>query len=260
MGVFVLIPFLDVVCRSFFENISGTFVGLSNYQAVFKNKAFLLAAGNTLRFMGYCIPLLLVLSLMAAIFLFRLKKFGRPIKSAFLIPMAIPVASIVLLWRLLFDSHGILNGLLFLLGWKSIHWMGSSTAFGILILSYVWKNIGYDIVLWIAGLSGISDAIYEAAKVDGAGELSCFIHITLPNLLPSLFTISVLSLLNSFKVFREAYLVAGDYPDQSMYLIQHLLNNWFREMDFDKMAAASVVNGIMILILVMILKKTWEGA
>ena len=71
--------------------------------------------------------------------------------------------------------------------------MNTDYAFGILVFSYVWKNLGYDIVLWVAGLSSISPDIYEAARVDGAGEWKCFTKITMPNLLPSLYTISVLS-------------------------------------------------------------------
>ena len=137
--------------------------------------------------------------------------------------------------------------------------MNSGYAFWILVFSYIWKNLGYDIVLWIAGLSGISENIYEAARVDGAGEWKCFISITLPNLLPSLFTISVLSLLNSFKVFREAYLVAGNYPHESIYLMQHLFNNWFLDLDLDKMAAAAVINGIAIFMLILLLKRVWES-
>ena len=137
-------------------------------------------------------------------------------------------------------------------------WMNSEGAFGVLVFSYIWKNLGYDIVLWIAGLSGISENIYEAARVDGAGELKCFLYITLPNLLPSLYTISVLSLLNSFKVFREAYLLAGDYPHESIYMMQHLFNNWFRDLDLDKMAAAAVVNGMIIFLLIVFLRRAWD--
>ena len=101
--------------------------------------------------------------------------------------------------------------------------------------------------------------MYDAAKVDGAGEWKCFFFITLPNLLPSMFTIVVLSLLNGFKVFREAYLVAGDYPQDSMYLLQHLFNNWYRDLALDKMAAAAVVTGAVILLLILALQKAWEG-
>ncbi|MDD3340461.1 MAG: ABC transporter permease subunit, partial [Lachnospiraceae bacterium] len=84
-----------------------------------------------------------------------------------------------------------------------------------------------------------------------------FFRITLPNLLPSLYTITVLSFLNSFKVFREAYLVAGNYPDDSMYLLQHLFNNWFRDLSIDKMAAGAVVMTVVIFVAVLILTKTW---
>ena len=80
----------------------------------------------------------------------------------------------------------------------------------------------------------------------------------MPNLRPVLYTITVLSFLNTFKAFREAYLVAGSYPDESMYLLQHLFNNWYRDLAMDKMAAAAVVTGIAIMVLVLLLQKAWE--
>ena len=258
-GIFLFIPLLDVVRRSFSEAVSGKWTGLANYRRIFSNPAFLLAGKNTLRFTLVCIPLLLALSLFIAVFLQRQARIGSFLKSAFLVPMAIPVASVVLLWRFLFQSQGLLNGLLQQCGVRGQDWMNSKYAFWVLVFSYIWKNLGYDIVLWIAGLSGISQNIYEAARVDGAGEWRCFWNITLPNLLPSLYTISVLSLLNSFKVFREAYLVAGDYPHESMYMMQHLFNNWFRDLDLDKMAAAAVVNGMVIFLLILVLQRAWDG-
>ena len=173
-------------------------------------------------------------------------------------PVAAPAASVVLVWKALFHSNGLLNALAERMGGQRVGWMTSGAAFFVLVLSYLWKNIGYDMVLWLAGLAGIPTEIYEAARVDGAGEWRCFVSITLPNLLPSLYTITVLSLLNSFKVFREAWLVAGDYPHQSMYLLQHLYNNWFRELAFDKIAAAAVVNALVVLALILLLRRTWE--
>ena len=127
-----------------------------------------------------------------------------------------------------------------------------------LVLSYLWKNLGYDMILWMAGLAGIPEEIYEAARMDGAGERACFFRITLPNLLPSLYTISVLSFLNSFKVFREAWLVAGDYPQQDMYLLQHLYNNWFRDLAFDKISAAAVLTALVVFVLILLLQWAWE--
>lgn len=258
VGLFVFLPFLDVIRRSFCEAVTGGFSGLENYRMVFENTAFRLAAKNTLRFVGICIPLLLVLSLGAALLLYGQVRHRQALKSAFLLPMAIPVASVVLLWKVAFHSQGLLNGLFHSLNLTQVDWMNSSSAFWVLVFSYIWRNLGYDVILWLAGLASIPSSIYEAAKVDGAGSRQCFWRITLPNLLPSLFTITVLSLLNSFKVFREAYLVAGDYPNESMYLLQHLFNNWYRDMAFDKMAAAAVVTGIVIFVLVCFLEKAWN--
>ena len=158
---------------------------------------------------------------------------------------------------LFFHDQGLLNHFLETLSLQGVDWMNTDASFWVLVVSYLWRNLGYDIVLWVAGLGAIPTALYEAARVDGAGEWKCFIKITLPNLLPSLFTIVVLSLLNGFKVFREAYLVAGDYPQDSMYLLQHLFNNWYRDLSLDKMAAAAVVTGAAILILILFLQKAW---
>lgn len=257
VSLFWLIPSMDVVRRSFFGAVSGEFTGLKNYVTVFENRAFRLAAMNTLRFFLVCIPLLVGLSLLIAVVLTRQKKIFQLLKSAFLLPMAIPVASVVLLWKLLFHKKGILNGILACLSLPALDWMNTDASFYVLVASYLWRNLGYDMILWMAGLAAIPGALYEAARVDGAGEWKCFWSITLPNLLPSFFTITVLSLLNAFKVFREAYLVAGDYPQEKMYLLQHLFNNWYRELSLDKMSAAAVVTGTVILGLILLLWKTW---
>lgn len=254
VAVFVLIPFADVVARSFQSAMSGEVVGLQNYRAVFTNEAFKLAAGNTLRFMAVCMPLLIALSLLVAVILHRRAGSSGFFKTTFLIPLAVPVASVALLWRVIFHRGGLLSAGLVALGGQPVDWMNSDWAFWVLVFSYIWKNLGYNLVLWLAGLSTISGALYEAAAVDGAGSWLVFWRITLPNLLPSLYTITVLSFLNSFKVFREAYLVAGDYPHTSMYLLQHLFNNWFRELSMDKLAAAAVVVAAVILLLIFLLQ------
>lgn len=255
--VFWIVPYLDVIRRSFFSAVSGEFTGIRNYETIFENQAFRLAAGNTLMFFLVCIPLLVALSLLIAVLFTKQKKAMQLQKSMFLLPMAIPVASVVLLWKVMFHRNGLLNHLLALLSIQGVDWMNTEASFGVLVVSYLWRNLGYDIVLWVAGLGAIPAALYEAARVDGAGEWKCFISITLPNLLPSLFTIVVLSLLNGFKVFREAYLVAGDYPQENMYLLQHLFNNWYRDLSVDKMAAAAVVTGGVILGLILLLQKAW---
>ncbi|WP_195283004.1 carbohydrate ABC transporter permease [Harryflintia acetispora] len=256
---FVLLPFTDVVRRSFSQTMNGVFVGLQNYDTVLHNGAFLQAGGNTVRFVLICIPVLIVLSLLVALALYGHPQQAGVFKTTFLIPMAIPVASVVLLWKVLFHQNGLLSAFLDGLGLQGMDWMKTGFSFWVLVVSYIWKNLGYDMILWLAGLSGISPSLYEAAAVDGAGKLKCFTAITLPNLLPTLYTITVLSFLNSFKVFREAYLVAGDYPHSSMYLLQHLFNNWFADLDMDKLCAAAVLVGLIIFGLILLLRRAWEG-
>lgn len=255
--VFYLIPFGDVVRRSFLNAVGKGFAGLDNYRQVLGNQAFRLAAANTARFVLVCLPLLLVLSLGIAVLL-QNQTAKNLLKSAYLVPLAIPAASVVLLWNVVFDNSGMLNGLLSFFHLKGKNWMESGTAFGVLVFSYIWKNLGYDVILWIAGLQGISKNIYEAAKVDGAGAWKCFLYITLPNLRPVAFTIVILSFLNSFKVFREAYLVAGNYPQERIYLLQHVFNNWFSELSVDKMAAGSVLLCIVLIAFVLLLQKSWD--
>lgn len=262
VAVFSLLPFMDVIRRSFVQMVSGRFCGLENYRIVLHNRAFLLAVKNTLRFLLVCLPLLLGISLVLAFLLhawqmaFHQKL--RLLKAAYLVPMAIPAASLVLLWKLMFDKHGFVNGILHLCGIHAVDWMNTGAAFFVLVFSYIWKNLGYTMVLWLAGLSSISPDLYEAAEMDGAGRMTQFFKITLPLIRPLIFTIVVLSFLNSFKVFREAYLVAGNYPQEDMYLLQHLFNNWFTDLSVDKMAAGSVLLALVITVFVLLLQKLWE--
>lgn len=254
VSIFVVVPFVDAVRRSFFSAMSGEFVGTKNYAIIFQNKAFQLAGWNTIRFTLLCIPALILLSLALALLVHACKERRGIFKTSFLIPMAIPVASIVLIWKVLFHENGLLNKAAVAMGGTPIDWLHSSWAFLLLIISYLWKNSGYDMVLWLSGISSIPGSLFEAAQVDGANAFQTFFRITLPNLKPTLFTITVLSLLNSFKVFREAYLVAGDYPDDSMYMLQHLFNNWFLTLDIDKMCAAATVMAVTVLAVILILQ------
>jgi multiple sugar transport system permease protein len=259
IGVLVLlvIPYLDVVRRSFTSVASDEFVGLDNYAATVDNAAFALAATNTGLFIAVCIPLLVIVSLALALLIQRQTRWGSYFRAGFLVPLAIPVAVVVLIWQLVFNQSGLLNGFLAQFGIQPTDWMNTDYAFWVLVCSYIWKNLGYSIVLWIAALSSIPQSIYEAARMDGAGEKKIFTHITLPILLPALFTITVLALINSFKVFREAYLVAGNYPHDSMYLLQHVFNNWFTNLYFDKIAAGAVLVSIVLFVLVLLLYKAW---
>ena len=110
-----------------------------------------------------------------------------------------------------------------------------------LVVTYLWKHTGYDMILWLAGLSGIPGEMYEAARIDGAGTFQELRYITFPQLKGTFGLVGILSLVNSFRVYREAYLLAGAYPDSSIYLIPHLFAHWFLNLDVQKMTAAAVM-------------------
>jgi len=248
--VFTGIPFLDVIKRSFQDAMGTRFMGLRNYQAVLENSAFRLAAGNTVRFLAVCMPLLLLLSLGMALLISssaeqnRLRDQGMGIfRTTLVLPMTIPAASMVLVWKIILCPEGTLNQLLAgVTGtvWET-DWAFSQWAFPVLIITYLWKHAGYDMILWLAGLWGISGELYEAAKIDGAGAWARMWYITLPGLTGTFGLVGVLSIVNSFRVYREAYLLAGSYPEPSIYLIPHLFAHWFLSLDVQKMTAAAVM-------------------
>ncbi len=262
--LFVLLPFLDVVKRSFQTAVTGEFTGGKNYGVIFQNQAFLLAVKNTARFTVVCIPLLVLAGLLVALTLSNLKN-ASLIKSVYLFPLAMPTATIVLVWKMVFYRQGFLNLLLTKIGeltglWGSVttDYLGTGASFWVLVASYLWKNTGYTVVLWLAGILAIPGEFIEAARVDGAGRLKCVRHIILPNLKGSFYTIVILSFLNSFKIYREAYLVAGSYPQEDIYLLQHLFNNWFVNLEFDKMAASAVCVGAVLFVAIMALQRIWD--
>ena len=261
VSVFVLIPFLDVIRRSFLTAVTEEWAGLHNYQIIFANQAFQLAVKNTVRFTLVCLPLLIGSGLFLSVQLSRLKEM-QLIKSLFLFPLAMPAATVVLIWKMFFSRQGFLNGWMVGAGilreGQPMDYMGTGIAFWVLVFSYIWKNLGYTMVLWLAGIFSVSADLTEASRVDGATERQCFWHVIFPNLKGSLYTITILSFLNSFKVFREAYLVAGSYPHESMYLLQHLFNNWFVNLELDKMAAAAVCAGTVLFAVILILQRLWD--
>lgn len=252
VGCFIVLPFADVVRRSFQTLAGDSFAGFSNYRRVFENEAFRLAVKNTARFTAVCIPLLVALGLAAALLMAGLPQV-QLIKSCFLFPLAMPTATVVLVWKMIFSKGGFVNCLLD----RTTDYMETDMAFWVLVISYIWKNLGYTVVLWLTGIQGIPGDIIEAARVDGAGQFRIIVSVILPQLSGVLYTITVLSFLNSFKVFREAYLVSGAYPQESIYLLQHLFNNWFAILEVNKMAAAAVCTAVVLLAVIRLLDRIW---
>lgn len=254
--LFYLLPFAEVVRRSFLRLGNGKFVGLSNYQMVFSNNAFRLAARNTALYIVIGVPLLMFVSLCLALLLRHLTIRSK-ILSAMLLPMAVPAAVMVLVLQILVDKHGLLNGLL-PAAYTGIDYLNSGYALAVVIYSFMWKNTGYMVILWLAGFTSLNVDAEEAAAVDGAGYLQRLCYITLPGLSGSFFTIGMLSVLQIFKSYREVWMTAGSYPQEMIYFIQHLLQNWYLKLEFDLMAALTVLLSILLLLVSIFLYRHLE--
>jgi multiple sugar transport system permease protein len=252
--IFYIIPFGGGIYYSFLDNpVSGRFSGLSNYSDLLHNEIFTKAALNTFIFTLISVPLNMLLALLIALLLNR-KLPGRTIfRTIFVTPLVVPVASVVFVWQSTFDINGFINGFLTGLGYAPVDWMNTEYARIVLVIVYLWKNIGYSIILILAGLQSIPEEYYESASIDGCSEIRKFFTITLVFLTPTIFFTFIMSIINSFKVFREIYLLAGDYPHDSIYMLQHYMNNMFKALDYQKLTSAAVIMSIFIILLVLIL-------
>lgn len=208
---------------------------------MFQNNMFLLAFGNTLKFLGIGLPLILILAYALALFLKSQSRRFPLLRPVFLLPYVMPVAGTVLLVDLLFSERGLTNRLLMALGLPLGDWLQSQTAFWVMLLLYLWKSTGYAVVLLLSGLLTIPPEHYQVAQVEGASALQTFRWVTLPQMWYALFLALVFSLINAFKCFREIFLVGGEHPHESVYMLQHFLNNSFENLNYQRLSVASVL-------------------
>ena len=254
VALFFILPFFVVIYYSVIDNpISKEFVFLDNFYSVLTNKAFLLAVSNTLKFSFIAVPLVVILSLTVA-FLLDMQIPGKSrIRTAFLSPMMVPIASVILIWQVLFHYNGLLNEIIVHFGGGKTDWLKSGQAQIVIILLFIWKNLGYNMVLFMSSLSNIPREIVEVAVMESASKWQVFYHIKLRYLSSSILFVTILSVINSFKIFREIYLLTGDYPFDSLYMLQHYMNNMFRSLDYQKLSAAAILMSLFMIVLIGIL-------
>lgn len=247
---FFVLPFLVVIYFSFIDNpISQKFVGFLNYINVFQNGAFRTAVGNTLLFSVIAVPLAVILSLALAFLLDAGIPFKSQLRSCFLTPLMVPIASIVLIWQVLFDYKGVVNEVIQHFGGPQIDWLKSSAGIFVIILLFLWKNLGYNMILFLSAMGNIPKDIIEVAQLDGAGRFKIFIHVKLRYLSPTIMFTTILSLINSFKVFREIYMLTGEYPVGTLYMLQHYMNNTFTSADYQKLSTAAIYMSFVMIII-----------
>ncbi len=252
--VFFVIPFMVVIFYSLVDNpISQNFVGLDNFKYVMENKAFMKAVKNTASFSAISVPLAVLLSLLLAIMLEAKIPFRSQFRTFFLSPMMVPVASVVLIWQVLFNHHGVVNEILAWFDIEKIDWLKSEQGQIVLVVLFLWKNLGYNMILFMAALASIPKDILEVARLESATPLQTFFYIKVRYLSSTFMFVTIMSLINSFKVFREIYLLTGDYPFDSLYMLQTFMNNTFRSLDYQKLSSAAVLMSMVMVVIIGIL-------
>ena len=230
-AIFFILPFFVVGYYALIDNpISREFVGLQNFINLFGNMAFRTAAKNTAVFAAVAVPLAVVLPLCFALMLMRKLPLGSLFKTVLISPLMVPTASVVLIWQVLFHYNGTVNAFL--------------ERFGID------KNIGYNMILFMSALAAIPGDITEACMLDGAGPMRVFFKIKLPYISSTVLFVTILSLISSFKIFREVYLMTGRYPYERLYMLQHFMNNTFESLDYQKLSAAAIIMCAVMIVLI----------
>jgi len=252
--VFFILPFLVVLYYAVIRSpINPEFVFLDNFRAVLGNYAFQTAAKNTARFSLIAVPLAVALSLALALLLECRIPMKSWFRTFFLSPMMVPVASVVLIWQVVFHHNGTLNNLVTALGGTAVDWLNSPWCQGVVIVLFLWKNLGYNMILFMAALNNIPKELLEVADVEGGGAVHKFFKIKLRYLSPTVLFVAILSIINSFKVFREIHLLVGDHPYEGLYMMQHFMNNTFARFDYQKMAAAAILMAMAMIVLIALL-------
>ena len=255
--IFYIVPFLGGI---YFSMTDGTFqnrfVLFQNYQKVWQNEIFRLGLTNSLLLSLYSAPAIFVFSFVMAVMLRELKGKSLVFRNILLMPYLVPSAALLIIWLLLFDYGGPVNRLLSQFGIERVLWLESGSLRVPVLLLYIWKNIGFSVVIFSAALQAVPDAYYEFAQLEGAGAVQQEIHITLPIIMPTAFLVFVLAWVNAFKIFKEVYFIGGAYPQEAVYTLQHFMNNKFAKLDYQDVTTAAYSFAVIVFILFGLLYAT----
>ncbi len=252
--LFFIVPFFYVIQYSLIDNnTTQNFVGILNFENLFSNAAFKMALKNTGIFSLTAVPLVVVVALALAVLLETNIPYKSTFRTIFLSPMIVPAASIILIWQVLFDYNGVINDIAIFFGTDPVEWLKSDIGYIVVVLLFLWKNIGYNMIMFMSALAAIPRGILEVAMLDGCGTVRRFFTIKLRYLSSTISYVTIMSLINSFKIFREVYLLTGDYPYDTMYTLQHFMNNTFRGYDYQKLSSAAIVLCAIMIVIIGIL-------
>lgn len=264
--VFTLIPVIAVVIISLldwdFIN-QAKFVGFSNYLILFQEKQFWKIMGNTFLFTVYTVPFNMILGLFLAIILNQNLR-GKTIFRTFVFaPYIACTTAVAILWKWMYmDQYGVIPYLFKILGLQAPRFLSDSNmVMTSIALMTIWKTVGYNVVMFLAGLQGISQSYYEAADIDGANSFQKIFKITLPMLSPTTFFLLVMAVINSFQVFEQTYILTGGGPNYaSTTLVYYLYQYGFVWHKFGIASALALILFVFIFVVTLIqmrFEKRW---
>jgi len=260
IALFFVVPVLAALVMSFtdfdiyaladFDMLR--FVGLRNYAELIDNPLFWKALSNTFYFVLVGGPLSVVVSLGAALLAnARLARFKSLFRTVYFLPVVTTLVAVAVMWRYFYHPRfGLLNYMLSFVGVDPIDWLGDpGWAMPAIIILAIWKNFGYNMLIFVAGLQNIPDQLYEAARIDGAGFIQTFREITLPMLAPTTVFIVVITMIGYFQLFAEPYVMTQGGPLYSTFSIVMLMyDQGFRWWDMGYAAAVAFVLFFLILL------------
>jgi multiple sugar transport system permease protein len=252
VGAFSLYPFIYNLVLSFQEfRFSGSqYIGLSNYTNLFADPVFRKTLMNTCVYSIGAVPLTIILALSAAVALNQKIRARALFRTAFLFPNLVSWVVIGLIWKWMYSvDYGVFNQILGFFGVHGIRWLQDpSLTIPSIVAASVWHDVGYYMVIILAGLQSISPSYYEAAKMDGANAWQQFYSITLPLLKPILFIVAVLSMIHSFKVFDQIFVMTSGGPGRaSLMIVNYIISLSIDDMKLGYAAALSMILFLAIL-------------
>lgn len=269
--VFLIVPVFVSLYWSFTEyNIlqPPQFIGLKNYISIlFHDARFWKALTNTLIYVAGTVPTGIIISLFLAIAIDQNIRFKNWFKTFFFIPSITSIVAIAVIWKWLYSAgkYGLFNHFLSLLGIPPVEWLGVSWSLPSIIIMSVWSGLGYNMILFIAGLQGIPHVFYEAAEVDGASEWDKFKNITLPLLRPTMFFVAVMSIISSFQVFEQVYIMTyssegavGGTLDCALTIVAYLYETGFQRFMMGYASALAYLIFICLFIITLVNIKLVE--
>ncbi len=254
-GCFLLYPIAYMIYLSFFKwNLLGPkkYIGLDNYRSLLANPEFFQVLGSSLHYMFLSVACSIVLGLLLALFLRKDTPVNRFLQGAVFAPYIVPLVSVSFIWMWLMDTDfGFLNYLLSLVGMQPIGWLDDpKVALNSLVLVAVWKGLGYNTLIFVSALQAIPGYLYEAARLDKTPPARQFFRITLPMLSPTLFFITLMNIISSFKVFDTINIMTKGGPvNATNTLVYYIYQYGF---EFYKIGYASAVGVVLMAIIAML--------